>query len=86
MEAMGIDPRNPVTGGVQVDADTIFFLSDGQPTAGLYVDASDILRAVREANRLRKMVIHTIGIGEHQLELMTRLAHENGGTHVDLGR
>lgn len=66
--------------------DTIFFLSDGRPTVGEYVDPKDVLREVRATNSLRKVVIHTIAIGEFQKDFMLQLAQENGGVFVDLGR
>lgn len=70
----------------EVAVDTIFFLSDGRPSHGTYVDTDDILREVREANSLRKVVLHTIALGEFQKDFMRRLATENGGVFVDLGR
>jgi HEAT repeat protein len=70
----------------EVELDTIFFLSDGRPTVGDLVDPDDILREVKRANDLRKVVIHTIALGEFQKEFMRRLAVENGGVFVDLGR
>lgn len=69
-----------------VAVDTVFFLSDGRPSHGEYVDVDDILREVRESNELRKVVIHTIAIGEFQKDFMKRLAEDNGGVFVDLGR
>ncbi|MCB9905384.1 MAG: HEAT repeat domain-containing protein [Planctomycetes bacterium] len=72
--------------GYEVEVDTIFFLSDGRPTHGELVDVDDILKKVKEANELRKVVIHTIAIGEFQKSFMERLAKENGGVFVDLGR
>jgi HEAT repeat protein len=66
--------------------DTIFFLSDGRPTVGDYVDPKDVLREVRNANALRKVVLHTIAIGEFQKDFMEQLAREHGGVFVDLGR
>jgi HEAT repeat protein len=70
----------------QIEVDTIFFLSDGRPTVGAYVETDDILREVRAANDLRKIVIHTIAIGEFQKDFMRRMAEQNGGVFVDLGR
>jgi Mg-chelatase subunit ChlD len=70
----------------EVEVDTIFFLSDGRPTHGELVDVDDILTKVNEANELRKVVIHTIALGEFQKSFMERLAKENGGVFVDLGR
>lgn len=69
-----------------LDVDTIFFLSDGRPTHGKIVDIEDILKGVAEANELRKVVLHTIAIGEFQKTFMQRLAQGNGGVFVDLGR
>jgi hypothetical protein len=82
----------PKTGGnaetkdYKVDVDTIFFLSDGRPTVGDFVDPDDILREVKSANDLRKVVIHTIAIGEFQKDFMKRIAEMNGGVFVDLGK
>ena len=69
-----------------VDVDTIFFLSDGRPTVGGFVDTDDILREVKAVNELRKVVIHTIAIGEFEKTFMRRIAEENGGVFVDLGK
>ncbi len=77
VEKMG-RPRN--------DLDTIFFLSDGRPSTGIYVDRDDILRTVRMLNRYRRIVIHTIAIGEFQKDFLAMLAQQNGGQFVDLGR
>lgn len=85
MAALDVDPdarRDEYT----VAVDTIFFLSDGRPSHGDYVDTDDILREVRTANQARKVVIHTIALGEFQKEFMRQLAGENGGVFVDLGR
>jgi hypothetical protein len=86
--ALGVDDlRTADATYAKVEADTVFFLSDGRPTAGLYTDPDDILREVRKLNELRKVVIHTIGIGEFDKDFMKRLAEENGpGQFVDLGK
>jgi len=70
----------------EVAVDTVFFLSDGRPSTGKFVDTEDILREVLEANELRKVVMHTIAIGEFQKSFMKRLADKSGGVFVDLGR
>jgi len=67
-------------------ADTMFFLSDGKPTVGELVDTEDIKRAIAEINRFRKVVIHTIAIGDVPSNFIKALADENGGVFVDLGR
>jgi len=67
-------------------ADTMFFLSDGKPTVGELVDTEDIKTAIGEINRFRKVVIHTIAIGDVPSNFIKDLAEENGGVFVDLGR
>jgi hypothetical protein len=70
----------------QLPVDTVFFLSDGEPSVGEYIDPDDILREVRRANELRKVVLHTFALGQFRKSFMERLASENGGRFVDLGR
>jgi HEAT repeat protein len=81
---------NPKRGIVEKDftttVDTIFFLSDGKPTEGELVDTDDILGAVREANSLKKITIHVLGIGDFEKGFMRQLADQNGGVFVDLGK
>lgn len=86
MNALGAAGRGTKDKYYEVEVDTIFFLSDGRPTVGDLVDPDDILREVRVSNELRKVVIHTIAIGEFQKDFMKTLARENGGVFVDLGR
>lgn len=63
--------------------DTIFFLTDGQPTQGEVLDPEEILRRVKEKNRLARIVIHTVGVGkDHDASFLRRLAEENGGQYV----
>ncbi|MEM7517489.1 MAG: hypothetical protein AAF368_11280, partial [Planctomycetota bacterium] len=73
------------TGSYDIGIDTIFFLSDGRPTHGKFTDTDDVLREVKAANELRKVVIHTIAIGKFQKTFMEILARENDGVYVDLG-
>ena len=86
MQALGVAGRGARDSAYDVAVDTIFFLSDGRPTVGELIDPDDILEEVRAANELRKVVIHTIAIGEFQRAFMRDLARENGGVFVDLGR
>ncbi len=66
--------------------DTMFFLSDGKPTVGELVDTEDILQAVADLNRFRKVTIHTIAIGDFTSSFLKKLAEQNGGVFVDLGK
>jgi hypothetical protein len=83
------DASNPSAGydkRYTSDIDTMFFLSDGVPSTGEYVEKDDILAEVRRVNSLRKIVINTISIGEMDHALMEQLATQNGGTAIDLGK
>ena len=61
-------------------ADTILFLSDGGPTAGRTTEPEEILAAVRDWNKVKKVVVHVIGIGQQIYKpLLTKLAEENWG-------
>jgi hypothetical protein len=65
--------------------DTIFLLSDGSPTTpdGKICDTDVILEEVRNMNKLRRIVIHTIGIGKgDNRAFMGALAKQNKGTYV----
>ncbi|MCE9593557.1 MAG: HEAT repeat domain-containing protein [Planctomycetes bacterium] len=86
MAALGVPPRGVTDDHYAVKVDTVFFLSDGRPSTGDYVDTDDILREVLRVNELRKVVLHTIAIGEFQKDFMKALAEKNGGIFVDLGR
>jgi HEAT repeat protein len=86
LDADGKRGKGSKSRGWAIDVDTIFFLSDGRPSIGEYVDTEDILREVREVNELRRVVIHTLAIGEFQKGFMMQLAAESGGTFVDLGK
>lgn len=86
--ALGVQTglRKPTRDDYEVDVDTIFFMSDGKPTAGEFIDVEDIVREVRKVNELRRVVLHTIALGPFQKTFMKRLAQENGGVFVDLGK
>jgi HEAT repeat protein len=45
-----------------VDADTVFFMSDGTPTVGVPVEPDEILAELREVNRWRRVRIHTVAL------------------------
>lgn len=63
--------------------DTIFFLSDGQPNQGKIIRPSHIIREIGRINSLKKVQIHTVGIGRgHDRGFMKRLAEMTGGTYV----
>ncbi len=63
--------------------DTVFFLTDGKPTAGKFQDPQAILERVREFNAAARLRIHAIGIGDdHDAEFMKELARIGDGQYV----
>ena len=44
------------------DTEAVYFLSDGNPTTGKIIDPAAIVRYVSEANKLRRVSVHTIGV------------------------
>ena len=65
------------------DAEAIFFLSDGKPTAGRIVDPAQIIRFVAEANKNRRLSLHTIGIMPDNglAQFLQVLATSNNGAY-----
>lgn len=61
--------------------DTIYLMTDGQPSAGKVVDPDDIVDQVRRWNLSRQLVIHCVAIGIDS-DLCKRLAADSGGTYV----
>lgn len=94
MYAFGVDPDKPgkpvVTGfdknAIKSPLDTVYFLSDGRPSVGKIIEPLEILKEVKKHNEAFRMVIHTIAIGDFTKDFLQRLAEENGGVFVDLGR
>lgn len=65
------------------DVDTVFVLSDGEPTNGEVLDPHRIRQDVAFWNRHRKVKIHTIAVGS-SLEVLEWLAADSGGTHLQM--
>jgi len=63
---------------------TVFALTDGQPTAGKRVATADILNGIRRLNRDHKVRIHTIAAGGAAIDFLAELATQGGGQAVDL--
>jgi len=62
------------------EVDTIYLLSDGQPSSGAIVNMDALADEVRRWNHSRQIVIHCISIGEES-PLFKRLAAESGGQY-----
>jgi Mg-chelatase subunit ChlD len=65
------------------DVDTIFILSDGEPSVGEVVDVGQIREEVARWNEHRKIKINTIGVGL-KLKILEWLSEDSGGRHVKL--
>ncbi len=63
--------------------DTLFLLTDGQPSIGVSLNREEILDMVSETNESLGIVINTIGLSSDQdAVLMRRLAEENHGAYA----
>jgi hypothetical protein len=87
--AFALGGRPARDGYHELTFDTMFVLTDGEPTKGVFrrsivFDSTDaILAATRRWNLLGRVVIHTIALGDETgEELMRGLAGENGGRFV----
>ncbi|MBL8857323.1 MAG: HEAT repeat domain-containing protein [Planctomycetes bacterium] len=63
------------------DVDTIFLMSDGEPSQGEVLEPTVIREHVAAWNEHRKIVINTIAVGG-QFRILEWLAQDSGGTHV----
>jgi len=82
LRVAGVHPDLP---RVSQKADAIYLVSDGAPTNSSGKPENEgerTLAAVRQWNALRRVVIHTIGIGrEHSKDFMAALATQNDGEY-----
>jgi HEAT repeat protein len=63
------------------EVDTIYLLSDGEPSAGAHTDPGIIREHVRNWNEDRGVVIHCIAVGG-SLSILEWLAEDSGGTYI----
>ncbi|MCB9894720.1 MAG: VWA domain-containing protein [Planctomycetes bacterium] len=71
---------------VLTGAHTIVFLTDGFATANedkKLLEPENIRASIRRLNRFRKVVINTVGIGNHDDKLMPDLSDDSGGKYTD---
>ncbi len=76
LRGVGTQARDPAPG-----VDEIVVLSDGVPNRGKLKDTERILEAVEALNGGR-VRIHTVSLGDEELDLLPALAERNGGKHV----
>lgn len=77
-------------------ADTLFLLTDGKPNEGRIPSAQDLIYEIRKVNRLRRLTIHTVCLGDLRdkdgklnpdppdPEFMKKIAEETGGDTVHI--
>jgi hypothetical protein len=68
------------------DAEAIYFLSDGAPSAGKIVQRDQIVAAITRGNRQRLLTLHTVGVGIADAagpfdQFMQALASQNFGRY-----
>jgi len=73
------------------DAEAMYFLSDGVPTAGRITELPKILQAIEQLNRGRYISIYTIGIhagaeGSDFVRFLKLLAEQNAGQFREVDR
>jgi len=82
-KAFELAGRGAFDRGYEVALDTIFFLSDGQPTTGLIMDPRKILEELLRLNQLKRVQVNTIGLGpQHDAVFMQMLAEQTGGVYI----
>ena len=63
------------------DVDTIYLVSDGEPSLGEIIDPIAIREEIQDMNEDRGIIIHCIAVGE-ALEVLKWLAEDSGGSYV----
>jgi hypothetical protein len=63
------------------DVDTIFLMSDGEPTVGQVIDPLIMREHVKQWNEHRDITINTIAVAGH-FQILEWLAEDSGGTHI----
>lgn len=66
---------------MDLGTDTIYLLTDGQPTAGAITNVEELADEIRTWNYRRQVLIHCISIGEDS-PLLKRISKESGGSYV----
>jgi len=69
----------------KTEADTVFFLSDGNPTTGRITQPKTLTDYVATVNKRAKLVIHTVSFGNANKQLMEIIAHQSSGQFVMIG-
>ena len=67
------------------EVQVVYFMSDGAPSRGEYVDRIELVEALAEARRFSPVVVHgvLVGGGRRDEEFMKSMAESCGGTFAD---
>jgi len=65
-----------------VEADTVFFLTDGMPTTGTITDPGELLRYFDDWHRRSRIVFHTITFGHENEMLLRPISERSGGVYL----
>ncbi len=69
---------------IALNVETVFLLTDGKPSAGKYTNTKDILSHLAEWNKLKRIIVHSVGLGDnHDKIFLQEMADENNGTYID---
>jgi len=68
--------------GTEPPIDTVYLLTDGHPSAGPVIDPEGILATVRAWRRAVPLVVHCVGVGDHDADLLRGIAEATGGRYV----
>ena len=63
--------------GTEPPIDTVYLLTDGHPSSGPVTDPEGILAAVRAWHRAVPLVVHCVGVGDHDADLLRGIAHSH---------
>ena len=69
---------------VALNVETVFLLTDGVPSAGKYTNPNDILTHLSEWNKLNRVIVHSVGLGDNQdKDFLRKMAEQNNGVYID---
>ena len=76
----GTNVHSALSNGLRSGADTVYLLSDGEPSVGPLVDTALLLEELAAYNSHGRVVFHTIGLSQDQnAALLVNIAHRTGG-------
>lgn len=88
----GTSSYDALEAAFQLDPEAIYFVSDGEPRTGKIVDPAAIVNAVSQINHVRRVSVHTIGIGTDDPanpklgQFMRRLAEVDWGEYQGINQ